>query len=574
MTDTSTQETTVANRVISLFRDARQARRHRVEFWDRSYKMVHNRGWSPLRESWMPSPQASEIYPICASMVGWMTDQRPTLNVTASLDPHSPTAEFMQQLARDLEKTLQASWIVNNTDAEVEKVVWDAMIYGTGFFKANWDQSLSGGLGDACLVRVDPYKLYPDPQATSLDDANYIIEASTMSLQEVERRYPGKSDLVRDSAGLVDSQLDERDDRLNGSKFPKANPGGVAGGPPVWGAPGDAKEHVIYDEGVTVYEAWIRENDSYEDDDGELVVEDRWKVIVVAGNVVLLEADVEQELFSHGKHPYVRYVLNDLGEFWGISLVEHLTPLQISINRLLAAMQSHAELVGNPVLMEDTRSGIQRTQIVNKPGQRVTKNPGTEVDWLRPPEMSRDVMNLVAFYVGEMERVSGLSAIVRGATPTGRNSQGVMDAVQESAFVRVRLALRNLERALRSAGELLASLIAENYTAPRIVSIVGPEGQNSAMTLNSRHFYLRTPDGETPLKFSLWVQAGSTLPISRQARAAEADTLFAMGAIDRMALLEAHDYPNRQQITARMAEMDAAGVSQAPGARQAAGRTT
>lgn len=563
-----------AARVRQLFDDARKARKPRIATWDRSYQMVHNRGWSPMRESWMPSPQASEIYPITASMVGWMTDQRPALNITASMDPHTPIAEFMQTLARDLETTLQACWITTNADAEIEKVVWDAMIYGTGFFKVTWDQSLAGGLGDCKLIRVDPYKLYPDPQATSFADANYIIEASTMSLQEVERRYPGKSAEIREAAGDIDSGIDKRDDRISPQNAPMANPGGVAGGPPLWGKPGEGRETVLFNEGVTVYECWMRENDSYLDDDDEMVVEDKWKVCVVAGDVLLLEADVEDEIFGHGQHPYVRYVFNELGEFWGISLVEHLTPLQISINRLLAAMQANAELTGNPVFMEDVRSGVPRTKITNKPGARVTKNPGSEVGWLTPPEMSRDVMNLVGFYVGEMERVSGLSAVVRGATPTGRNSQGVMDAVQESAFVRVRLALRNLERALRVAGELMATIIVENYTTPRMVAIVGPSGENSSLALSQRHFYLMGPEGEEPMRFSLWVQAGSTLPISRQARAAEADTLFAMGAIDRKALLEAHDYPNRDQITARMAEMDAAGVSQAPGARAAAGRTS
>lgn len=565
---------TTASRVHQLFHDARKARRPRIQQWDRSYQMVHNRGWSPMRESWMPSPQASEIYPITASMVGWMTDQRPALNITASMDPHTPIANMFQTLARDLETTMQACWITQNADAEVEKVVWDAMIYGTGFFKVIWDQSLSGGLGDCRLIRVDPYKLYPDPQATSFDDCNYIIEASTMSLQEVERRYPGKSSLIKEAAGDINSSLDKRDDRITPSNVPMANPGSLSGGAPLWGKPGEGRETVLFDEGVTVYECWTRENKSYMDDNEEMVVEDKWHVCVVAGSVTLMEADVEEEIFGHGQHPFIRYVFNELGEFWGISLVEHLTPLQISINRLLAAMQANAELTGNPVLLEDVRSGIPRTKITNKPGARVSKNPGSEVGWLTPPEMSRDVMGLVAFYVGEMERVSGLSAVVRGATPTGRNSQGVMDAVQESAFVRVRLALRNLERALRTAGELMASLIVENYTAPRMVAIVGPSGENTSLALKSRHFYLMGPEGEEPFKFSLWVQAGSTLPISRQARAAEADTMFAMGAIDRQAVLEAHDYPNRDQILARMAEMDAAGVTQAPGARAAAGRTS
>lgn len=566
MTDTEISE---VSRVRSLYDQARHKKRPRVQVWEKSYKLVHNRGWSPLRDSWMPSPQASEVYPITAAMVGWMTDQRPALTVVPSADPHSAFHEFYAQLSRDLETTMQANWIVNNVDGEIEKVLWDAMIYGTGFFKVIWDASLAGGMGDAKVCRVDPYAIFPDPAATSMEDCNYIIEARNMSLQELERRFPGSNALLKGET-YEETGVEKRPDLYaSNGRTPMANPGGVDGQAPRWGKPGQSQraEAAVLDEGVTVYECWIRENDHYVDDEGEVHVEDEWRVVVIAGNQKVLD-EKAIDLFGHGQHPYERYVLHDLGEFWGISLVEHLAPLQISINRLLASMQAHAELVGNPVLLEDSRSGIPRTKIVNKPGQRVTKNAGAEVAWMTPPDMPNTIPELVRFYIGEMERVSGLSAIVRGSTPTGRNAQGVLDSVQEAAFVRVRLALRNLERTLRNVGQLLASLVVENYTAPRMVAIVGPSGERTSLALDARHFYIPTENGASPLKFQLWVQAGSSMPISRQARAAEADQMFALGAIDRQAVLEAHDYPNRDEILQRVMSAEAAGLFQPPGARQ------
>lgn len=561
----TTTELSLAGKVRQLFDQARDERRPRVGAWQRSYKVVHNKTFSQLRESWMPSPQASEVYPIVAALVGWMTDQRPGLSVVPSMDPHTATSNYFLQMARDLETTLQSNWILNAADGEVEKALWDAMVYGTGFFKVVWDSSLAGGMGDAKLVRTDPWTVYPDPAASSFDDANYIIEARTMSLQELERRFPGATAELDDENIGVDTSVDERQDLHRSGNAPMANPGGVSGVAPMWGKPGAGRnESRQLDEGITVYEAWLRENDTYTDEEGEIYVQDRWRVVVVAGNQVLLNEQAS-DLFGHGSHPYIRYVLHDLGDFWGISLVEHLTPLQISVNRLLAAMQANAELTGNPVMLEDTRAGIPRTKITNKPGQRLTKNPGAEVGWMDPPRMAPEVFQLISFYIGEMERVSGLSAIVRGATPSGRNAQGVLDAVQESAFVRVRLALRNLERSLRKAGELLASLIVENYTSPRMIAIVGPEGQQSSLALGASHFYTPSEDGQVPLRFQLWVQAGSTLPISRQARASEADVLFAMGAIDRQAVLEAHDYPNRDVIVQRVMSAEAAGVFNPPG---------
>jgi hypothetical protein len=562
------EDISLVGKLRTLFDQARNKRKSRVDTWQRSYKVVHNRSWGPLREAWMPSPQASETYPIVAAMVGWMTDQRPGITCIASMDPHTAMANFYQQQARDLETTLQASWIVNNTDQEVEKMLWDTMIYGTGFLRAGWNQALAGGLGDGELTRIDPFKFYPDPMATSMEDANYFVEARTMSLDECERRWPGSVAKMKGNT-YEESGLDEREDVFAGSgRTPMANTGGISGANTLYGRPGRARESVSDDEGITIYEFWLRENNHYTTDEGEVYVEDSWKVVVVGGNHVLFEATAD-ELWGHGRHPYVRYVLHDLGEFWGISLVEHLTPLQININRLLAAIQSNMELIGNPVFVEDARSGIPRTKITNKPGTRLTTNVGSEPKWLVPPEMPREMTALIQFYIGEMERVSGLSAIVRGATPTGRNAQGVLDAVQESAFVRVRLALRNLERSLRQSGELLASLIVENYNSPRMVSIVGPTGEKSSLALKARHFFAQTENGAIPLRFQLWIQAGATLPISRMARAQEADVLFAMGGIDRQALLDAHDYPNRDQIVSRIMQAEAAGMFNPPSQRSA-----
>lgn len=72
------------------------------------------------------------------------------------------------------------------------------------------------------------------------------------------------------------------------------------------------------------------------------------------------------------------------------------------------------------------------------------------------------------------------------------------------------------------------------------------------LALRARHFFVPNDEGADPMRFSLYVRAGSAMPISRAARIAEAETLFAMGALDAQAVLEAHDYPNREQILQRV----------------------
>lgn len=563
------EEHVVAGRINGLYGNANREMARRHDRWRKAYRLVHNRGWSNTRDAWMPSPTASEIYPIVSALVGWMTDQRVRFQAVPSADPHSQYANFQQKLAQDLETVLDSLWVNHNFEGEVEKVLFDAFIYGTGFFKCVYDPGADGGAGNALMRRCDPFSLFIDPAATSLQDANYIIEARELSLTEFERRFPNRGDVIEADMGAGFS-LPHRESTDTGSKAPMANLAAHSGGtgtvPPVYGRPGQGgrvSDSAYYDGSITVFEAWIKENTLYTpvegDEEDEPFNVSEWRVIITTGSHVLVN-ERAIDMWEHGHHPYVRYVTHDIGDMWGIALVDHLADPQMAINRLLAALQQHAELVSNPIFMEDTRSGIPRTKIVNRPGQRITKGAGSEAGWLVPPQMPNDVQELIQFYINEMERISGLSGVVRGFSPTGRNAQGVIDAVAESAFVRIRLALRNLERSLSTAGNLLANLVVENYSLPRVMSIVGPDGERSMLALRARHFFVPNDEGADPMKFSLFVRAGSAMPISRAARIAEAETLFAMGALDAQAVLEAHDYPNREDILQRVNAMGALGL--------------
>lgn len=575
----SVDEQHLVNQVTQLFFTARQRRRPLIARWNRSYRMLRNRYWSDSRPSWMPSPSIPEIFPIVASMVGWMTDQRFDHEVTPASLPFSPFHNLQAQAAADLETVLDSTWHVNQEENEVTISLWDAFTYGTGVLKTIWDSSLQGGLGDAIIKRVDPYTFYPDPAATSLRDANYFIEARTMSIQEIDRRWPGAARHMPSGGNRED--IDKAPDPITSvddGSMPRANPGAISPAvTPRYGRPGGAQIHILEDEGVTVLECWVREHEIFDvtrigPQGRELTdtrVYDTWRVIVIANNRVLMN-ETADDLWSHGSHPYSRYVPTDLGEFWGISLVELLASPQETINRLLAAIQQNIELVGNPVFMEQIRSGLSRQQITNKPGQRLTTNMAKGGEWLTPPALTALQPEMLRYYLQRMEAVSGLSAITKGGAPGGRNAQGVIDSMQEAAFVRIRMALRNLEYALRDAGEKKASLITEFYTSPRIVSIVGNTGERSAIALKSRHFYTPSDTGEVPMRFNLLVNAGSSSHTSRKVREDQIVMLFSLGVVDEQAVLEILDIPNRQVILERVRKLKSAGAFQPPGARQRA----
>lgn len=581
------------NRLRQIFIRARDARRSRHDQWNRNWRLVHNRFNTTGIQNWQPSPRSSEIYPTLSAIIAWMMDNNIAIDCIPSADPHSDFYNAQCKLANDLGAVLYTNWVVEDYASQVKLALWDGCMYGIGLLKSVWDQERAGGMGNAMLVRVDPWSFYVDPQATSLEDMQYCVEARRMTLDEIERRYPISRMALEATGSGVDVQIDERPQVMQEqSRMPMANAGQIPSSGTLsnpgsstvgrFGRPQRGPKGTDVDKSIVVYEYWLRENEVWYDDYADIPadsrppeekhVTSRWRVVVMAKGEVLMD-EWADDLWSHGKPPYERYVFDDVGEFYGISLVDHLSYPQIFINRLLAMLQQNAELIGNPIFMEPANAGTSRVPIINRPGTRLTISGVAAMqnrpDWLRPPDMPASILELVQFWIQRIENTSGLSAITKGATPNQRNAEGVINSIQEAAFVRIRAALSNLEAALEASGQKLCDLIIDNYDQTRVMAIVGPDGQQTAGIFFRHHWMIPGKDGDAPLKYVVQVRAGSTTPTSRQSRVAEADKLFSMGVIDDQAVLEAHQYPHIKELLSRLYEKRQKGlIGGGPGMRQ------
>lgn len=570
----SFDEWELTQRLTALYTLAKNHKHQLQATWRRNYLLTTNRQYAmDTRQPWTPNVTDSEIFPILSSRIAWMTDQKISPIAAPAATAGEKFTAHMQKLSGDLEAILSTTSIMSGWDKEILLVLWDAAQFGAGIFKALWDAGLDEGIGNVSMKRVDAWKVYPDPNASSIEDMQYLFEVHKMTMDEMKRRWPDADlDAIRDAAMYGDQGTDSqsRPQSSMGSSFPMAQPGNLPGSSStVWGLPGQAPQSTgddILSAGVNVYECWIKENweeerdqtDWSEGDTGpERVVYDSWRCVVFSGNVVLFD-EYAVDLWENNRHPYSRYVDEEMGEFWPTPIVSHLAPCQIAINRILSSVQGNIELVGNPVFMDTKDSGLERTQVVNRPGLRLSMNAraaatqGTQPHWMEPPKLQADVWQGISFWKQCMENISGLSGVSKGQQPAGRQAQQTIQSTQEAGFVRIRGSLRNLERALTEQYNLLAHLAIQNYDVPRVMAIVGEDGANTAIRLAARHFYTPSADGGEPMKFSLQVMAGSGNPTSRQARIAEADALLGMHAIDRQAVLMTHNFPHWQDIEARM----------------------
>lgn len=563
----------VTNLLRQLFLAARDDKRQRYDTWMRNYRLVNNRlGAAGGQSNWMPAPRDSEIYPGLSSLVAWMTDQETDIDLIPAADPNSQLYAYIDKIACDLNDVISTTWTVENYDMQIKLALWDTLQYGVGIIKTLWDNALSNGYGNAVIRRVDPWAFYPDPNATSMDDAEYFVEVRKVSMDELQRRFPDTWRHVRGDGGPMEG-IDERPSLYGETSRPKTNPGTI----PLSGQwPGSTPGIGTFNAGsrrarlynplpnYVLYEFWLRTNDEYEedwpkfDDEPEYSdnrVRDEWRLVCMCNNTILLDIPAS-ELWSSGQHPYERVAFDDIGEFYGIALVDHLAYPQIYINRLLTALQHNAELTGNPIFIEPANSGLNRVSIINRPGQRLTvAGPAAmqnRPDWLTPPPMPQQVLELVQFWISRIENTLSLSALQKGITPTQRNAEGALNMVQEAAFVRVRSALANLQAALQRATVKVADLIVDNYTEPRIMAMIGENGALSAKALSGRHFNVPSVNGSAPLKYVIRIEAGANSPTSRNARIGEADKLYGMGAVDDLYLLQKHRVRQPNEVLKRL----------------------
>lgn len=577
----------------NLFQQARDAKRTRYDSWLRNYRLVHNRISGSTYTSWAPQPRDSEIFPLLSNWVAWMTDQAPEIVYFPTADPFSQTYQFVKQIAADLTNLYATNYDAENYEQQLKLALWDETMYGLGIVKNVWDNGAAGGAGNAVIRRIDPWSFYPDPFATSMFDAEYFVEARRVSWNQLYRMYPKTASLLRSPSSSTDG-IDERPNiYTDGNSQPKAPflgayPPGTFG---TWNRSNSYKRAYDPLPGYVVYEFWLKEN--WEDPDmpplsetpwgNEKFAQARWKCVVMCNGKILFD-EWADDLWDHGQHPYSDFKADDIGEFYGIALVDHLAYPQIYINRLLTAAQHNTELIGNPIFLEPTNSGIARAGIINRPGTRLPINAqqsaaagGNLPRWLEPPALPPDLMALVQFWIDRMENIAGLTGVQKGQVPNQRSAEGVIQSVQEAAMVRIRSAMTNYGWMLRDSAYKIADLISQNFTEARTVAILGPDGQYMPMFLAPHHFYDPASKGDTPLKFVVRAEAGDNKPTSRNARMAEAEKLFALGIVDDQYVLDNHGIKDGDKILQRLYMKRQEHLIGSPGQgsqRQKTGRTT
>jgi hypothetical protein len=562
-----------------MFEQNKKAKCKYDESWQRFYSMFRGKQWQEQRPSYRHSEVINLIFREIQSAVPIILDSRPKFDFLPMEPGDVEFAEIVNQVC-------EADWNRYNWLAQLTENVYDSNILGTGVGGMSFEQKKENGVGAICFESEDPFYHFPSANARDVNLNNKVhIKAEPMSISDIKAKWPNGKYVKPD---LVDMKKMDFSGKDNLSVRTPTNVSILASGDQQYGR--EEEPQVIV---ITMYidgEFEIEEEEVPEHaDDGTVNVKyvqkkkfPRGRKVVVASKVVLESGENEYE---DGKFPFARlqnYV--NQRQFWGISDIEQLESPQKVFNKLISFSLDVLTLMGNPIWKVGTASGVDTENLFNQPGLIIEADDIDQVKREEGVQLQPYVLQLIDRMKLWFDDVSGNNDVSRGARPEGVTAASAIQSLQEAAQTRIRQKSRNLDAYLQDLGQLYLSRVLQFYTAPRVFRLTNKDGSmkffkfhveplldaNGQPTDQKVAKYRPFDQGEDGKLFEgeekqvavggmldVKVNTGSSLPFIKANDKNEALQLFDRGILDDEEILKRFDYPNWEQVLARVTEKKA-----------------
>ena len=415
------------------------------------------------------------------------------------------------QYARDVTRWLQALYDELAIPEQLEKAYRDAILLGNGVLKVYWND----GTRQAHVEAISPYDYYPDPAVSDPKRCDYVAIRNTYSKAEAKRMLPGF-----DEAKAATVQLERRNDLRSWSSSKR---------------------------GYEVWECYWESGSRYTVYSGSQVYFDR-------------KSPVPNNRFPvHALQMHVQ-----TGHFWSPSMVSYVLPAQSAENFTYTRMAMHQHLAAVPVFFTDDP---QLKDVVIEPAAVIAGHfPGAKAGWMPPPEFPASAAMFLDRMDAAIDTLSGMHEVTRGLRPQGVTSGVTVDSLRQTALVRLLSPIRTFAYRLGDIGQQILELHQEYSNEPLTaarptadgveLNRIGPEHLSRLEGMKEEGGEWSWSGKIIPHPYRVVVQAPSELPLSQPAIADLALRLAQMSGpqqyVDAQGVLEATNFPYRDQIVARL----------------------
>lgn len=213
-----------------------------------------------------------------------------------------------------------------------------------------------------------------------------------------------------------------------------------------------------------------------------------------------------------------------MGRPSGTSPQEMLNSINRVVNRHIASVQEHSNLMSNPIALLDQGSGLQNVEFTNKPGAQytVTRRPGViPLEFVAPPALGRDVYNAHKLMTEELEKLGNVQGAEGEPPTTDPSGKLIKELRYNSDRFLGSPARRTVEELGRMADDWIV-IFGALYTEEKVLEYAGEDSVPRTVMVYPELF----KEG----KVNIVADVESMLPESRSERIGRVNQMYQMGA--------------------------------------------
>lgn len=541
----SEAERNFINYLDSLYREGAMVRERLQENWDRAVKFLASKMWPEKKPKYKVEAVLNFLYQVVERKTALLTDSKPTITVTSRhiggrLDP----------VCEVLQKTVEAIFSEHHWDQKLTELIFMEQAFGICATNTCYDRSLDWGRGDIDIVVLDPRTFVFDPFVTRSYDLNsgeYFCLETVRPTSYLKEKYRNRADDIKADYNTETSTSPFAKLRKLFANMTEFRTGTEAAS--------------VVPRSI-VREYWIKDRTT-RTSSGDLAYPN-WREVVVAGGCIV----------EDGANPYIDGNIPidlldwdfNIDSAYGFNEVGKLESPQLLLNKIIASIVDNVILMGNAIWIGDANAltNEQWDRLSNAPGEHVKVRPGAALRREPGVPLPPYITQVVSFLLGSLEKLSSITEVMEGRRPGQLTSGVAIEALQLAASTAIRLKARQIENLIQRVGQKLIWRIFQYYTDDRVFTLVG-DGQRFERFTYVRDIIRQALEKEglsitSAFKdFVLTVVPASSLALTNWQKGLIAMQLYQAGAIDREALLEAVNYPNREEILARTLEKQQSG---------------
>ena len=448
-----------------------------------------------------------------------MTDNNPKFLAV----PNTPTG---MEFTADVQTALDYEWDREKMPLKLPAQLIPMLVYGNAVWFIQWDGK-DGEYGNISIKPVDPFNIFPDPLAESIDNSEYLVYATYRNANQIKQQFPEKASAIEGSRITMSELVAERDN--NDTQ--------------------DANQ-------VLILEMWCRDWTTMDESvEGKKQLKyPKGRVITCLPELGILLSD-KKNPYKDGKFPFVLMKNYDIPfEFWGVGEVEQIMSPQHYVNELTNQIIDNAKNTANMQWIIDKNSGIGQGKLTNRPGLVIRKTPGSEVRRDTPPQMPSYVREQIEILKKDIQDISGVFDSLKGEQQGSVTAASAILALQEASQARIRLKIKLMEASLSELAQIVYSRMQQFWKLDRWVRVTDVEGNPLFKQIGTKVL---------ENDFDLKVMAGSTMPVNRNAmldlmiRLAQTNGEDGLPLVDRKAVLEFLPTGDKKAITDRFEALQA-----------------